>query len=76
MNLGSGEISPISPPPKKNSSVPPGQIVSLSVVFPLFLEICGAGCLSQGEGGAEREELEVKRESYPTGTWGHNSQLV
>ena len=46
---------------KKNSSAPPGQNVFLSAVFPLLLEICGVGCLSQGAGGAEREELEVKR---------------
>ena len=73
MNLGSSEISPVSPR-KKKSSAPPGQIVFLSAVFPLLLEICGAGCLSQGEGGAKREEIKVKRVSYQMGTWGHNFQ--
>ena len=55
-------------------ALPPGQIVVLSAVFLLLLENCGAGCLSQGEGGAKREELKGKRESYLTGTWGRNSQ--
>ena len=48
-------------PEKKNSSAPPGQITLFSAVFPLLLEICGVGCLSQGEGGAKREEIKVKR---------------
>ena len=61
---------------EKKSSAPPGQSVLLSAVFPLFIEICGAGCLSQGKGGAKREEIQVKREFCPTGTWGRNSQLA
>ena len=42
---------------KKNSSAPPGQIVLFSAVFTLFIEICGAGCLSQGKGGAKEKKL-------------------
>ena len=49
----------------------------LSVWFFHFIRVfCGAGCLSQGEGGAKREEFKVKREPYSTGAWGRNSQLA
>ena len=58
---------------KKKLSASPRQSVLLSAVFPLFIEICGAECLSQGEGGAKREEIKVK-EYYQMGTWGCNSQ--
>ena len=60
--------------PKKNSSAPPGQITLFSAVFPLLIEIfVGWDALAKAKEGPKRK-FEGKRESYPTGTWGRNSQ--